>query len=373
MYYYIKWGDSVKEIERETELKTEEREKYDRLVGHTPFCFFKDFSSKVIVFDYYEKYAIDLVNGICDALGKNCAFEFSYLLSPEINAGCRLDEQKNRLYVLEGTLFKIYDCASLLACIYQTIDMRNQGSNVKVNKIEMQVYTETQSPFTISDIRISESIDENIITDYIAMLATKIVIAHEIGHILNGHLSYRKKNGEKAISFSMANICDSCQNCVELQAMEIDADEFAACQIISILEDELLADMKLRDIVRNESQIYRIVGCAIQCVFFLIGVKNDFWEVDEPQNYSHPPALTRLNLFLETCRGLLNDDGKWGQIVQGVIIAHRNFCDHYKVKFIQREQFVLDIMGKNEYGEVVVNHWRELKEHLMPFSILPFT
>lgn len=373
MYYYIKWGDSVKEIERETELETEEREKYDRLVGHTPFCFFKDFSSKVIVFDYYEKYAIDLVNGLCDALGRNCAFEFSYLLSPEINAGCRLDEQKNRLYVLEGTLFKIYDCASLLACIYQTIDMRNQGSNVKVNKIEMQVYSETQSPFTISDIRISESIDENIITDYIAMLATKIVIAHEIGHILNGHLSYRKKNGEKAISFSMANICDSHHNCVELQAMEIDADEFAACQIISILEDELLADKKLHDIVRNESQIYRIVGCAIQCVFFLIGVKNDFWEVDEPQNYSHPPALTRLNLFLETCRGLLNDDGKWGQIVQGVIIAHRNFCDHYKVKFIQREQFVLDIMGKNEYGEVVVNHWRELKEHLMPFSILPFT
>lgn len=363
----------MKEIERETELETEEREKYDRLVGHTPFCFFKDFSSKVIIFDYYEKYAIDLVNGLCDALGRNCEFEFNYLLNPEINAGCRLDGRKNRLYVLEGTLFKIYDSASLLACIYQTIDMKDQNSNIKINTIAMQVYSEKQSPFTISDIRISESIDENIITDYIAMLATKIVIAHEIGHILNGHLAYREEKGESSISFSMSNIRAPHHNSVELQAMEIDADEFAACQIISILEDELLADKKLNDIVRNESQIYRIVGCAIQCVFYLIGVKDEFWEVDEPQNYTHPPALTRLNLFLETCRGLLNDDDKWGQIVQGVIIAHRNFCDHYKVKFIQREQFVLDVVGKNEYGEIVVNHWRELKQHLVPFSILPFT
>lgn len=175
----------------------------------------------------------------------------------------------------------------------------------------MEVYTETQSAFTISDIRISESIDENIITDYIAMIATKIVIAHEIGHILNGHLDYRKENGDSSISFSMSNVRNSHRNSVELQAMEIDADEFAACQIISILEDELLADTKLREIICNEEQIYRIVGCSIQCVFYLIGVKNNFWEVDEPHKYSHPPALTRLNLFLDTCRGQLNNDAKW--------------------------------------------------------------
>lgn len=362
----------MKAIEQETEMTAEEREKYDQLVGHTPFCFFNDFSSKVIIFDYYKKYASDLVSDLCNALERNCEFDLIYLLNPEINAGCYLEGQKNQVYVLEGTLFKLYDCASLLSCIYQSIDTNNQDANVAVNSIEIQVYSEKQSKFTISELHISESIDENIVTDYIAMLATKIVIAHEIGHILNGHLAYRKGIGDSTISFSMSNIYDSRQNCVDLQAMEIDADEFAACQIISILEDELLVDTKLRDIVQNEKQIYRIVGCAIQCVFYLIGVKNNFWEVDEPQNYSHPPVLTRLNLFLETCRGLLNDNEKWGQIVQGVIIAHRNFCDHYKVQFTQREQFVLDIMGKNEYGEIVIDHWRKLKKHLQPFSILPF-
>lgn len=363
----------MKEIKRETELATEERMKYDCLVGHTPFCFFKDFSSKVIIFDYYEKYAFDLVNDLCAALGQNCEFEFTYLLNPEINAGCSLEGTKNRLYVLEGTLYKIYDCASLLACIYKTIDMRNQASRNKVSTIEIQAYSETQSAFVMSDIRISESIDENIIADYIAMLATKIVIAHEIGHILNGHLSYRKERGESTISFSMSNTCILNHSNAALQAMEIDADEFAACQIISILEGELLADTKLKKIISDDAQIYRMVGCAIQCVFFLIGVKNNFWEVDKPQNYSHPPALTRLNLFLETCRGLLNDDSKWAQLVQGVIIAHKNFCSHYNVEFIHREQFVLDIMGKNEYGEIVVDNWRTLKQDLLPFSILPFT
>lgn len=356
----------------EVEMGGEEREKYNRLVGHTPFCFFKDFNSKVIIFDYYEKYAFDLVKGLCNAQGRNCELEFTYLLNPEINAGCRLEGQKNQLYILEGTLYKIYDCASLLSCIYETIAMKNQKSGGKVSTIEMQVYSGNKGALIMSDIRISESIEANVITDYIAMIATKMVIAHEVGHILNGHLAYRKENGERTIAFSMSNTCTSIGKSTELQAMEIDADEFAACQIISILEGELLTDAKLREIVQDETQIYRMVGCAIQCVFFLIGVKNDFWEIDEPERYSHPPALTRLNLFLETCRGLLNDDGKWSHIVQGVIIAHKNFCDQYGVRFIHREQFVLDIMGKNEYGEIVVNHWRKLKQNLMPFSILPF-
>ena len=102
-------------------------------------------------------------------------------------------------------------------------------------------------------------------------------------------------------------------------------------------------------------------------------MKNNFWEVDEPHKYSHPPALTRLNLFLDTCRGLLNNDAKWMQIIMGVIIAHRNFSDHYKTEFSQREQFVFDILGKNEYGELVVEHWKKLKQDLQPFSILPFS
>lgn len=363
----------MKELERESKLTAEELKNYNRLVGHTPFCFFKDFSSKVIIFEYYEKYAFDLVNDLCRALGQNCEFEFTYLLNPEINAGCRLDGKKNHLYVLEGTLFKIYDCASLLSCIYQTIDTRNQKSNIKVNTMEIGIHTEKLSTFTISNIRISESINDNIITDYIAMIATKIVLSHEIGHILNGHLAYRKENGDSSISFSMSNIFGARYNNAELQAMEIDADKFAACQIISILENELLTDTNLQKIICDEEQIYRIVGCSIQCVFYLIGVKNNFWEVDEPHNYSHPPALTRLNLFLDTCRGLLNDDAKWMQIVKGVIIAHRNFSDHYKTNFIQREQFVFNILGKNEYGELVVDHWKKLKQDLQPFSILPFT
>lgn len=362
----------MKDINQSTEISAEELSKYNRLIGHTPFCFFKDFSSKVIIFEYYEKYAHDLVDGLCNALGRNCEFEFTYLLNPEINAGCSLEGHKNILYVLEGTLYKIYDCASLLACVYQTINMRKQSPNKNLSKIEINVYSETQRAFTISDIHISDSIEDNIITDYIAMLATKIVISHELGHILNGHLAYEKGNGNRNISFSMSNNYDSHRDNAKLHAMEIDADEFAACQIISILEDELLKDKKLQEIVYDEAQIYRIVGCAIQCVFYLIGVKNAFWKVNDPIKYSHPPALTRLNLFLETCRGLLNDDDKWGQIVCGVIIAHKHFCDYYKVEFVQQEQFVLEVMGKNEYGELVVNHWKSLKPDLMPFSFLPF-
>ena len=223
-----------------------------------------------------------------------------------------------------------------------------------------------------TEIELSSRIEDNILAEYIAMLAVKFIIAHEIGHVLGGHLLYRNFHGEEKVEFHMTNNGTSKLSMINLQCMEIDADSFAACELISFLEKELLYDKKLLSIIESQEEIYKIAGCAIQCVFYLIGKLQNSWTVNTPEKYSHPPALTRINLLLDVCRGILLDDKKWGGILQGCVIAERNLNDYFKMGNDSMDQFILDIIGSDKYGQYLLEKWRELKKELAEYTKLPF-
>lgn len=250
--------------------------------------------------------------------------------------------------------------------------MKDELSDVKCHNFQINTTTDNGVKIDTSII-ISGSIEENIITDYIAMVALKIIIAHEIGHLLSGHIQYRQQRGESGIAFSMANTNSSVDN-ETLQVMEIDADQFSACQIMTILENDLLNDEKLKSILLDQKQIYRLVGSAIQCVFYLIGIKNDFWKTETPSRYTHPPACTRVNLFLDIMRLQMGKEreGDWAQIANGVIIAQKNIYAYYGTDYANPIQFVADIMGKDEYGNCLLDKWREIKPKFAELSQLPF-
>jgi len=159
-----------------------------------------------------------------------------------------------------------------------------------------------------------------------------------------------------------------------LQVMEIDADQFSACHIMTDLENDLIKDEKLNSILLDQKQIYRLVGSAIQCVFYLIGIKNDFWKTDTPYKYTHPPACTRVNLFLDIMRLQMGKEREkdWAQIAYGVIVAQKNIYAYYGTDYQDPLQFVIDIMGKDEYGNWLLDKWRKLKPKFAELSQLPF-
>ena len=289
-----------------------------------------------------------------------------------VEAMCSYDGKESKIIIFEGALLSIYKFASILSCIYRTVDMKNKASNVKYHDFQINISTDTGVKMDTSII-VSNSIEENIITDYIAMIALKMIIAHEIGHLLGGHIQYRKKQGEERIAFSMSNISSSVDNEI-LQVMEIDADQFSACQIMTILENDLVNDERLKSILSEQKQVYRLVGSAIQCVFYLIGIKNNFWKTQTPSQYTHPPACTRINLFLDIMRLQMGKEREkdWAQIANGVIIAQKNIYAYYGTDYKNPIQFVTDIMGKNEYGNYLLDKWREIKPKFSDFSQLPF-
>lgn len=348
---------------------------YNSLTGHTPFSFFQSVNKPVVVFSYYENYVSKLLNDLCAERGIECKCSVKYFQDSNVEAMCSCDGKENKLIIFEGALLSIYKFASILSCVYRTVVMKDESS--RVNHYNFQGNTITKNGVEIdTSIIISSSIEENIITDYIAMVALKIIIAHEIGHLLSGHIQYRQQHGESSVAFSMANTNSSVDN-ETLQVMEIDADQFSACQIMTSLETNLINDEKLNSILLDQEQIYRLVGSAIQCVFYLIGIKNNFWKTDTPYKYTHPPACTRVNLFLDIMRLQMGKgrEKDWAQIANGVIVAQKNIYAYYGTDYTNPIQFVLDIMGKDEYGSRLLDKWRKIKPkfvELSKFSLIKY-
>ena len=353
-----------------SEVSEETRRYYESLVGHTPFSFFKNLSSNIQIFDYYENYATVLLKGFCEAINQEFKTTYEYMVNPTINAGCMLEGDTNRIIVYEGVVFSLYNYAHKLVAYYKTIQMKTQKDTVDGHTLVVQQIRDGLK--LTSEITLSERIEDNIIAEYIAMLAVKFIIAHEIGHILNGHLLYRNARGETAIEFNMTDSGSSDLSTISLQCMEIDADSFAVCEMVSTIEKELLCDEKLLTIVQSKDEIYKLAGCAVQCVFYLIGKLQNTLEMSTPEQYTHPPAKTRVNLLLDVCRGVISDDNKWGNIMKGCVIAERNLNDYFGVGNQSIDKYVLQILGTDDYGESLLESWRILKKELSQFTNLPF-
>ena len=73
------------------QVPKEQKEYFESLIGHTPFSFFQNFTSRSNVFDYYKNYAMELIEHICKTINQEFVISYEYLINPKINAGCILD------------------------------------------------------------------------------------------------------------------------------------------------------------------------------------------------------------------------------------------------------------------------------------------
>lgn len=63
----------------EYELNAEEIANYNKIIANTEFSFFQSLVKPVVIFDYYEDYALKLISELCAACGMqyNCSVEYS--------------------------------------------------------------------------------------------------------------------------------------------------------------------------------------------------------------------------------------------------------------------------------------------------------
>ena len=353
--------------EVKSEMGKEQIEKYNSLVGQTPFSFFNKIDSPIVIFDYYQKYICDWLKKEIEENKLNVDFKVEYLKNECVDAACCFNGKELKLVIFEGTILKIHKIASVLGCVYETVKTKNKAVDQPITDFFVDYGDAFKTSIIVSDFA-----DNNIITDYISMIAIKIIIAHEIGHLVNGHIQYLREHGDENINFLMANTVSKTDK-KTLQVMEVDADHYAALYLFSVIQNELISDENLNSILLNQDQIYTLIGSAIQTVFYLIGIKNDYWKTEHPLHFTHPPALTRLSMFLCCLEWRLGKEHKkeYKQILQGVIVAQKNIYAYFGTDFLDGNQFVRDIAGIDKHGIFLMNELEKMFDIFFAFQKKP--
>lgn len=123
---------------------------FNKLVGNTPFSFFKSVNTPVIVFDYYEKYTKELLNKICIQTNQKIDCEVEYLYNSEIDAFCFSQGVVNKIVFLEGTVLSIYRFASILSCVYRTILMKEEPKYQTIHKFDIRSVKDEEKMSSLS-------------------------------------------------------------------------------------------------------------------------------------------------------------------------------------------------------------------------------
>lgn len=271
-----------------------------------PFRFFnmKDISA---CYRFYEEFARGIINVLQPESNpynqKDIKqLNFRYKWDDQVNAGA-LEREYDQITVNEGTIIKIY------GFFYRLVNRVSPFPPLS-GELKPHVLIENKVTFdnpqfpqvSISDeLVLSDDPRRNNLAEFLSMFAIKWIIAHEIGHVYNGHTKYYLEMKKKIAQLNPAKDDAQIKQCyLDLQTMEMDADTFASNRIM----EEALAlygtDKKLVSL-ENPSDFLKIPIFAIHGVFYLFRdyrTKNSF-------NISHPPAFVREAMAMGAAKAAL--------------------------------------------------------------------
>lgn len=138
---------------------------------------------------------------------------------------------------------------------------------------------------------ISDDPIRNNLAEFLSMYAVKFIVAHEFSHVYGGHTKYYKEVASKKdaeIKKIKSDKIKVLKYYLDIQAMELDADTFAATRIVM----EALSMFKEKKIdihLDNNANFLKIPFLAMHGVYFIL---RDKWENDG-EDQEHPSTYIR--------------------------------------------------------------------------------
>lgn len=314
-----------------------------------------NFENQNACYDYYQSFAYLLIEHLNPEnnpfnLKSIKQFNFCYFWDDSVNSGCYELEDLDVLKVNEGTILKLYNLFYKLNTKYELIKLSFEAkprTEIR-NKI---FYNNHESDYKqiSSEMVLSDDIVSNNIAEYMAMFAIKWIIAHEIGHVFNGHTSYYSEIRKKIQNEN--NEDEKEKLFLELQAMEIDADAFAVNRIIDVVMDLYKNNDKILNMLKNQKDLFKLVIFSIHGVFYMFR-DSDLYGCTKGE---HPPTFIRECLVLSSMKECL--------------LKNYNFKidDNYIVEDVGKiESLMCRLDGKSNenYIDYIKNFYPEIKEHL---------
>lgn len=202
--------------------------------------------------------------------------------------------------------------------------------------------------------------------------ASEIIINHELGHILNGHLAYIADENNMSESLLFMNSEDNNLNPIESQILEMDADAFSASRMIDVITfDENINTLnnKHDNIIKDKNHTFIISVIASVIVFSIqgLGIRRDSMDLNKVK---YLPLRTRLFNYIGCLSSAYkvmekSEALKYDYIsliplltgVEGYVNAHT--LSEYS---FSKAELNID-NNKNELDNQYIEHWRKLNRY----------
>ncbi|SDM41828.1 hypothetical protein SAMN05428961_11711 [Paenibacillus sp. OK060] len=235
----------------------------------------------------------------------------------------------------------------------------------------------------------NEAYEENkaqLYLDILFDLACRLIINHELGHIFNGHLKFKKHHGQSPIMYMNEDQNDLSP--LVSQALELNADAFAATRSIGVMTYESnIAKYNeiIPNLIKNKSHAFLLTVVAAVIVFSIQGLGRKRDKLDL-QQLKYLPLRTRQDYYLRcaiNAHQTMNSneplafDIHFLREVVPNIEQYLNLYNHHALGFDADEYS--NANNLDELSTVYLEHcdtldsfWAQnMRERLKPFSYFP--
>lgn len=216
-----------------------------------------------------------IVEGIYGGIFDLQKFEFNFHIDDSVNGSADYDKNGNYDFLEINTGTIIHVVAWVKTAFAQKNILCNFGNaNEEKNVVYTGKYTFENNKheliFSAQD-KIVDSCREKL-SSFVALMAIRFIVTHEIGHIVNGHTRLmRDMYMNSKIDMCMEKSNNNVQYCLDRRTLEMDADAAAATHsidnIVMLYEryKNMLEDMW----IFNIEDLLELWGFSVACVFLI--------------------------------------------------------------------------------------------------------
>jgi len=244
---------------------------------------------------------------------KTKGLDFAYIKDESINAKVWISRNMDTMCINTGTISQLY---AWFYSVFSDPAMFNEIGNASVEDS-----SKVDGSFDVSKMQIQFTGEPKdkvrwTVANITAMLAIRFIVAHELGHLMNGHVFLLKSlYGTKSVDMIPKKLRSTGfkgsekDYALDRRALEMDADAYAVTSSIYTLDQLLTSKRDLSEpfleLLVSPLQIFELWGFAVHTIFMLFErEQGSLPEYEEKLLYLPTEARQTLNIsaFIESFR-----------------------------------------------------------------------
>ncbi|MGI4760603.1 MAG: hypothetical protein ACRYF0_07855 [Janthinobacterium lividum] len=343
---------------------------------------------------------VTIVKDITETLNENIDFVtniyenkpkiyIGFINKGDIGASVVIDENEYYIAIHFATFYILHRLFNRMLC--DPLIMPEIGN------ISKEVAKPTYNPNTLHAQHVHLGIDADEafpvdqhrrdIATFLTALALQFICMHEIGHIANGHLLFKKSiNGQlKWLELTLSDVDERVISPIHSQVLEWDADRFALLQSFALImrghDNNTLFGERRVEVFKDLKSVIHLWYFAIRSTFRLFGFKSH--DIERLKEYSHPPSGLRSHMLsaamyyiIHNHQGFKRFDELFKKEINDIIGKASIDVELSFMKISLSKEAVnegrdamLFGMEQGEHNRLLLSTWNEVRALIQPYAM----